>query len=102
MNPEDILKLSVPKNDSGQLTIGGYLIELLSKVWEEEESFSGKRPFGNSGWKYDLRNALVKHGVVDGNIYEEDGYEEIDCTEIRKADELIAQAILCMYGNIFR
>ena len=36
-------------NDADAENIGEYLKALLSAVWHEGESFSGKRPFGNSG-----------------------------------------------------
>lgn len=44
----------------------GYMHALLTKLWEEGESFSGKRPFGNSGWEYELYEELVRAGKVDG------------------------------------
>ena len=36
------------------ITIKGYLKELSLTLWKEKECFNGKRPFGNSGWDYDL------------------------------------------------
>jgi hypothetical protein len=41
-------------SDIGEVTIREYLRTLLSELWREEESFNGKRPFGNSGWQYDV------------------------------------------------
>ena len=60
MTPQKVLLLPIQKNDSGALTIGGYFQALLLRLWEEEEGFGGKRPFGNSGWKYDLYEALAR------------------------------------------
>ena len=51
--------------DGDTLTIKEYLHKLLSTLWDEGESFNGKRPFGNSGWEYDIYTALVKCGAVD-------------------------------------
>lgn len=56
-------------------TVKDFLEQLLMKVWVEEEDFSGKRPFGNSGWKQDVAVALIKAKVIDGEL-DEDGYIE--------------------------
>lgn len=58
MNGADILRLPMQPNDSGAITIGGYLQALLARLWTDGEGFSGKRPFGNSGWEDDLLEAL--------------------------------------------
>jgi len=50
------------------ISIKGYLKKLLETVWSEGESFSGKRPFGNSGWEYDLYTPLVAGGFVEGEL----------------------------------
>jgi hypothetical protein len=69
-----------------ELSVKDYLKELLMAVWREDEGFSGKRPFGNSGWKYEIYECLIEYCVVPGTL-DEDGYViEID-TE--KADEII-------------
>ena len=39
-----------------------------------EKGFSGKRPFGNSGWTFDLFNALATGGFIDLGEADEDGY----------------------------
>lgn len=54
----------------GRVTIGGYLIKLLETLWNEGEGFSGKRPFGNSGWEYDLYKPLISAGVIRGDLDE--------------------------------
>ena len=79
-----------PNSDAGPVTVRAYLGELLITLWLEKEQFSGKRPFGNSGWEHDLYVALVRAKLVDGRI-DEDGYV-IDVDE-DKADALIADAI---------
>ncbi len=55
-----------------------YLIALLDELWREGEGFSGKRPFGNSGWDYEVYVGLVKAGAVDGKIDEYGYLEELD------------------------
>jgi len=54
-----VLNCPLEENDSGADTVKGYLKALLFTLWDEDEGFSGKRPFGNSGWEYDLTDALI-------------------------------------------
>lgn len=74
MTGEDILALTFPDEDVDgnpmfidceAETIRDYFKELLSKLWEEGECFSGKRPLGNSGWEYHLWDTLIYHGFPD-------------------------------------
>ena len=89
----NILDLTMQENDSGAKTIREYLKTLLTTVWEEEESFSGKRPFGNSGWKYDIYRTLATHKFIEAEI-DEDGYViDIKRSEYSKADQLISETI---------
>lgn len=69
-------------SDAGDgLTVRDYLRTLLETLWREGEGFSGKRPFGNSGWEYDLYAPLIKGGFLAGKL-DEDGYvEDFDRTE---------------------
>jgi len=93
ITPEDtirLLALELPPNDSGATTVRGYLVALLDQPWREDECFSGKRPFGNSSWQYDLYGPMVKAGIITGQL-DEDGY--IEQADIRRADELILAAI---------
>lgn len=61
-------------SDAGDnLTIRDYLRELLETLWAEGAGFSGKRPFGNSGWEHDLYKPLVQHGFIEGQL-DEEGY----------------------------
>ena len=88
----NILDLKMQKNDSGAKTVRGYLQMLLLVLWQEDEGFSGKRPFGNSGWKNEIYYTLVKHKVVKGSI---DG-KYLGEVDEQSADELIEQAILSL------
>jgi len=74
-----------------QTTIGNFLIELLARLWVEKEEFSGKRPFGNSSWEYDLYIPLIENGIVIGKLDEFGYVEEID-QEL--ADKIILDIIL--------
>ncbi|MFI7073495.1 hypothetical protein [Micromonospora sediminicola] len=85
-----VLDLPMPTNDADAPTVRAYLIELLAKVWEEGECFNGKRPFGNSGWDYDLYPPLITAGLVAGKLDEDGWIEEVDD---RAASRLVAAAI---------
>jgi hypothetical protein len=73
-NLEAMLKLPIDPDDPEE-TILDYLHKLLKTLWEEGEGFNGKRPFGDSGWEYQLYEPLVRAGFVEGEI-DEDGYVE--------------------------
>ena len=73
-----ILDLPMQENDADEYTIRGYLKALLRGLIERGESFSGKRPFGNSGWDYDLFIPLIKAGIVKGSLDEDGFVEELD------------------------
>lgn len=86
----EVLNTPMRNNDAGAATIREYLVALLSVVWRERDGFSGKRPFGNSGWEYEIYDALHEAGHVVG-VVDEDGY--LDEVDTRTADRLIADAI---------
>lgn len=71
----DILEINIGHTDASneEITIRGYLGQLLLKLWNDESSFSGKRPFGNSGWKLDLYKGLIESKVIKGSL-DDDGY----------------------------
>ena len=86
-NREMVLAIKMlPNNDADAETIGDYLKELLGAVWVEEESFSGKRPFGNSAWKYEVYAALIQAGVLKGQL------DEFGCVE--DCDEKTAETLM--------
>lgn len=69
---KDILDIVFYSDDlRTNLSIKDYLKKLLTTLFEEQDGFSGKRPFGNSCWDYNLYHALFKNGLIDGE-------EEID------------------------
>ena len=74
----------------GRVTIREYLKQLLLTLWREEEGFSGKRPFGNSGWQWDVYIPLVKAGHLPGTVDEDDFLETFDK---RDGDKLMAALI---------
>lgn len=77
-------------NDAGATSIGDYLHRLLADVWAKEDEFNGKRPFGNSGWKYEVYAALAHAGLIEGTF---DEYGYLDTVDSDAADELVRSAI---------
>jgi hypothetical protein len=70
------------------------LYKLLRKLWAEEEGFSGKRPFGNSGWSLDLIYSLVDCGYIPGTTdRDEYGYLYYCTYDPHEADRLISDLI---------
>jgi hypothetical protein len=86
-----VLKCPKPQpNDAYASTVHTYLLALLETLWLEGEGFSGKRPFGNSGWHYDVYKALGDAGIIDIE-YDDDG--DIEDVDSDRGDELIIAAI---------
>lgn len=78
------------------ITVRDYLRRLLTTLWDEQEGFSGKRPFGNSGWEYDVYAPLIKAGYIVGKL-DDDGY--IKSVNDRTAKKFVNSLILAMcYG----
>jgi hypothetical protein len=96
---EEILALPMdPEHHSAPChvdTVRGYLAALLAELWCDGEGFSGKRPFGDSGWESELYYPLIRAGVVAGSL-DPDGY--LDEVDSHTADEKIALAIEALGG----
>lgn len=74
MNTKEILDLKFESGDLGkEVTIREFFHQLIRTLWIEGEGFSGKRPFGNSGWDIDLITCLITHKVIPGTL-DDDGY----------------------------
>lgn len=68
MTPTEALDKTFTSNDRDErLTYREYFRCLLTTLYDEGEGFSGKRPFGNSGWDYGLTIGLVEIGAVTGD-----------------------------------
>lgn len=59
----NILDLKLAPNDANAGTVREYLVALLHQLWTREDGFSGKRPFGNSGWQYEVYDAIEQAGI---------------------------------------
>jgi len=91
VNLEAALNLRFDSDAGDNLTIREYLYRLLIKLWDEGESFNGKRPFGNSGWETCLYKPLVKAGLIGGDYDAE--YDDMYNVDDRYADSLIRDMI---------
>lgn len=91
--PQQILACPMGENDADAETVGDYLIQLLHLVWKKQEGFSGKKPFGNSGWDGELHRALWEADFLGGEL-DEDGY--LGDYDDERADQLIHAAIDAM------
>lgn len=68
MDIKDAINIEFTDNDLGTTTIKGYFKELLKTLIAEGEGFSGKRPFGNSGWDGFGEIPLIESGLLKGEI----------------------------------
>ena len=105
-NPTGTEVLNVPmdpeRNGPGCTSIGDYLTTLLTLLVTEEDSFSSKRPFGNSDWKYELYDALVLAGMTKGEIDEDEdtGERYVDgIDDTTHANSLINIALKELYDR---
>lgn len=73
-------------------TIRDYLKGLLVTLWSEGEDFSGKRPFGNSDWQWEIYEAFVMSGHLEGEI-DEDGYIDPGSIDEREAHQFVLDFI---------
>lgn len=90
--------LDTPMDDYG--TVRGFLVALLDRLWDERDGFSGKRPFGDSGWEYDVYKALAAAGHVQVTL-DEDGYvEDLPDDQQSRADRMIRDAIRSLNARV--
>jgi len=78
---ERALALSFYHRDLDEdFTVRGFLQKLLHTLFEQYDGFSGKRPFGSSGWDSDMEVAFVKAGFIEGTLTD-DEYEDLETSE---------------------
>jgi hypothetical protein len=97
LQPADALDLKFYDGDSCSFTtIRSYFKLQLSTLWEKGDSFSGKRPLGDSGWEGVLVGVLIQHhcipGMIDEDESDEDFIEVIDYD--RDAYEVFVQKMI--------
>lgn len=71
------------------MTVAEFLRRVLLDFWEDPD-FEARRPYGASGWRHDVRAALIRAGVVDGS-FDEHGY--VDRCDETAADDVIKDLI---------
>ena len=87
---EAVLDTNFDSFDLGPTSIRRYLRSLMLALWEEQEGFSGKRPFGNSSWNLDLARGLIKAKAVKGKLDSEGYVEDVNDKQLyRVVVELI-------------
>lgn len=74
LSPQDlelgfrVLGCEIPQDCRGDFggygTVGQVLVALAYGVLDDGECFDGKRPFGNSGWQWDLYRILSDAGIA--------------------------------------
>lgn len=85
-------------SDAGDnLTVRDYLRTLLETLWNKGEGFSGKRPFGNIGWEYELYIPLIKGGFVAGTL---DEYGYIADIDKHAAEAYVSQLITVAFHGV--
>lgn len=91
MANKEILELKFESTDLGkEISIKDFFKELLTTLFIEGEGFSGKRPFGNSGWDWDLKICLAKNEVIKGEY--DSKYDDWDF-DSQEADKKIFELI---------
>jgi hypothetical protein len=92
----EALEIRFDSDAGDDLTVREYLRTLLTTLWEEEEGFSGKRPFGNSGWKYELYRPLIAAGLIEGGTLDSEGYVD----SVGNGEEYVNDLILAMCHGV--
>lgn len=89
------MDIEVPDSCGGEpRTLRHYLRDLLLTLWDEGECFSGKRPFGNSGWEYDVYLALVDADLIEGT---EDQWGDRCPKDEVAAHDLVRDVIMALF-----
>lgn len=62
---------AVMHETEGEPTVRMYLLRMLLHLWQQGANFNAKRPYGYSGWRVDVAQAVVDAGLVgdDSNAY---------------------------------
>ncbi len=89
MNNQEILNLPI-KTWYEPVTIREFLKDLLKVLIVEQESFSGKRPFGDSDWFWVLSEPLVTYKLIDGKCDDNGMIEDFNHQE---AEDLFLKLI---------
>ncbi|WP_157266520.1 hypothetical protein [Azohydromonas aeria] len=87
-------------SDAGEgITVRDYLRRLLETLWDEGECFSGKRPFGNSGWEWDLFHPLAVAGFIPGTV-QDGAIIDLDDKQRREAIAFVRRLIVAAFHGV--
>lgn len=67
-SPEQLaaaLEFEVAAGEGKTVPLREFFVLILGQLWEEADEFSGKRPFGNSGWYFEIIWGLIDDGVAE-------------------------------------
>lgn len=89
------------ESNIGDVTLRQWLIALLAALWEQGEGFSGKRPFGDSGWDWEPAPALIGAGLISGRVDDHGYVAEVDMGELHRfvADVIESMATMRLDGR---
>ena len=93
----EALEVRLDSDAWDHITVRDYLRILLSTLWREKESFSGRCPFGNSSWDFELYEPLVKGGFVPGTLDEDGILFDVD---YKFADQYVQQLIMVAFYGV--
>jgi hypothetical protein len=92
------LDLRFNHHDLGDVSLREFYCNLLLKLWEDPYGFSGKKPYGNSGWDEPVYAALIKAGVMSGE-FDSEGY--IKRCDFDEGSEFVSKMIAHAFGCNF-
>jgi hypothetical protein len=93
LTDEQVLKAAacIVKFCGEEEPLAEYLKLIMLALWEEGESFSGKRPLGDSGWQWDVAGALIREKIVPGKLDADGiGPEEFEWSDV----DNVVQAVI--------
>lgn len=82
----------------GDVSLREFFCNLLVKLWGERGEFSGKKPWGNSGWDEPVYTALIKAGIIYGELDSKGCIKRCDFDE---GSEFISNMIAHAFGCSF-
>jgi hypothetical protein len=94
-NYDKALDLRITHKQLGDISLREFFCNLLIKLWDEQEGFSGKRPWGNSGWDEPVYAALIKAEIINGEFDSEGCIKSCDFGE---GSEFISNMLLHVFG----
>jgi len=84
--------------DGDEIRVKDYLKKLLQTLWDEQDSFSGKHPFGNSDWEYDLYVPLANAGFISTNR-DSEGDLYFNSLQLKLAHAFVSDLILFVFQD---